>query len=98
MKTVGNLLRELREEKKLLLREVAAKISIDTAVLSKIEKSKRLPTKEQIQMLGEFFESNKDEIIIAWLSDKIYYEIQNEAFALKAMQLAEERLKYMTTK
>jgi len=36
----------------------------------------------------------KKVIIIAWLSDKLVYEVQDEKFALQAMQVAEEKIKY----
>lgn len=98
LKSVGYILRELREKKGLLLREVGAKLSIDPAILSKIEQGKRMPTKEQIKVLGNFYKSQQSEIKIAWLSDKIFYEVQDEFFALEAMQVAEEKIKYLTIK
>src|SRR5680860_254388 len=46
-KTTGEILREKREKKGLLLRQVAAMLDIDTAILSKIERSERKASKEQ---------------------------------------------------
>ncbi len=94
LKTIGTILRELRESKGLLLREVGAKLSLDPTVLSKIEQDKRMPTKEQVKSLANFYKDQKNEVIIAWLSDKLYYEVQNEDLALRAMQVAEEKIKY----
>lgn len=94
MKTIGTILRELREEKGLLLREVGAKLSLDPTILSKIEQGKRMPTKEQINALADFYFDKKNEVIIAWLSDKLYYEVQDEDLALQAMQVAEEKIIY----
>ncbi len=94
LKTIGNTLRELREEKGLLLREVGAKLSLDPTILSKIEQDKRMPTKEQVKALGDFYKHQKNEVIIAWLSDKLFYEVQFESLALEAMQVAEEKIKY----
>lgn len=94
MKTIGATLRELREEKGLLLREVGAKLSLDPTILSKIEQDKRMPTRIQVKALADFYKDQKNEIIIAWLSDKLYYEVQDEDLALKAMQVAEEKIKY----
>lgn len=94
MKTIGTTLRDLREAKKLLLREVGAKLSLDPTILSKIERGKRMPTSEQIMALAEFYKDYKNELIIAWLSDKLYYEVQNEDFALQALQAAEGKIKY----
>jgi len=94
LKTIGNILKELREEKGLLLREVGAKLSIDPTILSKIEQDKRMPTKEQVKALGEFYKKQRNEIIIAWLSDKLVYDVKDEELALQAMQVAEEKIKY----
>ena len=55
-KLVGELLREKREEKGLLLRHVSAELDIDTAILSKIERSERKATKEQIVKLAEILD------------------------------------------
>ncbi len=75
MKTTGEIIREKRESMKLLLRQVAAKLDIDTAILSKIERGERKPNREQILMLAEILELNKNELIIQFLSEKIACEI-----------------------
>jgi HTH-type transcriptional regulator, competence development regulator len=80
LKTIGTTLRELRETKGLLLREVGAKLSLDPTILSKIERDERMPTREQVKALADFY--------------KLYYEVQNEDLALQAMQVAEEKIKY----
>jgi transcriptional regulator with XRE-family HTH domain len=49
LKSIGEIIRELREQKSLLLRQVAAEIEIDQALLSKIERNERMPTKEQVK-------------------------------------------------
>ena len=94
MKTIGTTLRELREVKGLLLREVGAKLSLDPTILSKIERDERMPTKEQVKSLADFYKDQKNEVIIAWLSDKLVYEVRDESLALQAMQVAEEKIKY----
>ena len=98
LKTIGTTLRELREAKGLLLREVGAKLSLDPTILSKIEQDKRMPTKEQVKSLANFYKDQKNEVIIAWLSDKLYYEVQDEDLALQAMQVAEKKIKYNKNK
>ena len=94
MKTIGTTLRELREEKGLLLREVGAELSLDPTILSKIEQDKRMPTRVQVKALAAFYKDQKNEIIIAWLSDKLYYEVLDEDLALQAIKVAEEKIKY----
>ena len=41
-KTIGEILRENREKKGMLLRQVSAKLAIDTVILSKIERDERI--------------------------------------------------------
>jgi ribosome-binding protein aMBF1 (putative translation factor) len=47
LKTIGTTLRELREAKGLLLREVGAKLSLDPTILSKIEQDKECRQKSK---------------------------------------------------
>jgi len=98
LKTIGTILRELREAKGLLLREVGAKLSLDPTILSKIERDERMPTSEQATALSNFYKEQKNDVIIAWLSDKLAYEVQDEDLALEAMKMAEEKVKYAKTK
>ena len=93
-KTIGEILRELRDGKDLLLREVGAKLSIDPTILSKIERDERMPTKEQLKALADFYKEQKNEVIIACLSDKLVHEVENEDLALQAMIVAEGKLKF----
>ena len=93
-KTIGEILRELREGKDLLLREVGAKLSIDPTILSKIERDERMPTKEQVKALADFYKEQKNDVIIAWLSDKLVHEVENEDLGLQAMIVAEGKLKF----
>jgi transcriptional regulator with XRE-family HTH domain len=94
-KLVGELLREKREEKGLLLRHVSAELDIDTAILSKIERSERKATKDQILKLAEILDLNKDDLIVQYLSEKILYEIKGEELGEKALKVAEQKMKYI---
>jgi ribosome-binding protein aMBF1 (putative translation factor) len=48
MSNFGSLIRTAREDKGLFLRQVAAELDIDQAIISKFERNERKPTKEQI--------------------------------------------------
>ncbi len=93
--TFGEKLRKLRDEQVLPLRKVAAIADIDAAILSKIERGQRKPTREQVVKLAEYFKVNEDDLLVAWLSDKLVYELADEQNALKALQVAEEKVKYI---
>ena len=92
--TTGELIREKREMKGFLLREVSTQIGIDTAILSKIERGERKATREQIIKLADILEIDKGLILTQYLSEKILYEIQNEDFGMEALKVAEKTIKY----
>lgn len=97
-KSTGEILREKREEKGLLLRQVAAKLDIDTAILSKIERSERKASKEQIIKLSEILDLKEEDLLVQFLSEKILYEIKDEEFGQKALKVVEQRMKYINKK
>ena len=94
---MDKLCENCENRKGLLLREVGAALSLDPTLLSKIERNDRMPTKEQVNSLSEFYEDKKNEVIIAWLSDKLVYEVRDEDLGLAAMKVAEEKIEYLKT-
>jgi len=93
--TVGEKLRELREQNDLPLRKVAAHIDIDVAILSKMERGERKLTKDVVLKLANLYQYDADELLVLFLSDKILYEIKDEELGGKALKVAEERVKYL---
>ena len=98
MSTLGEILRQLRDNKQLLLREVAAELKMDTALLSKFERNDRKPNKAQIMAFARFYEVSPNELLVAWLSDKIALDIQNEDFAKQALKEAEKKVDFLKKK
>ncbi len=96
MDSLGDTIRKLREEEELPLRTVAAFLDIDQAILSKIERGHRKPTREQVVKLAGYFKVKENDLLVAWLSDKLVFELEDEEVALKALQVAEEKVKYIT--
>ncbi len=95
LKTTGEIIRGKREQKGLLLRQLAAFIDVDIAILSKIERGERKPTREQIIKIAELLGLNKDEFLIQYLSEKIAYEISEEDNALEVLREAESKIEYL---
>lgn len=87
MNYLGVRLRELREKKGLLLRQVAAQLDIDTALLSKIERGERRPQKEVVQKVSLILGIKPDELITLWLADKVNDVIEDEPMAAHALKL-----------
>lgn len=96
MESLGETIRKLREEKQLPLRAVAAVLGFDLAILSKIERGQRKPTREQVVKLAGYFKVKENDLLVAWLSDKLVYEVEDEEMGLKALQVAEEKVQYIT--
>ncbi|MBN2747547.1 MAG: nucleotidyltransferase domain-containing protein [Bacteroidales bacterium] len=94
MQNIGELIRTLREKEGYPLRKVAAYLDIDQAVLSKIERGQRKLTKEQVIKLANFFNYSEKELLVAFFSDQIIYEIGQEEYAKDALKAAEEKIEY----
>ena len=98
MDTIGERIRQLRKEQGLLIREVAAKLSMDTALLSRIERGERIPKKDQVLKLAKLFKADKDEFLILYLSDKVVSEVKKEGLAPEALKAAEVKVKNLNRK
>ena len=98
MQNIENLIRTLREKEGYPLRKVAAFLDIDQAILSKIERGQRKLTKKQVIKLADFFNYSEKEMLIAFLSDRILYEIGDDAYAKEALKVAEEKIEYKAFK
>lgn len=94
------LLKNAREQKGLKTREVAQLLAIDQALISKFENGSRKPTKDQIAKLSTLLGIDYETLIIAWLKEKILFEIGKDEFALKAMNMVREEIqnRYITVK
>lgn len=94
--TFGEYIRKLREQKHLLLREVASQMDTDTALLSKIERGTRKARKEQVEALATALNENKNELIKIWMADKIVDMIMYETNSEEILKIAEEKIKKLT--
>ncbi|MFV8376098.1 Fic family protein [Flavobacterium sp. LB1P71] len=88
------LLKNARELKGFKTREVAQLSGIDQALISKFESGTRKPTRDQVLKLAALLEIDLETIMVAWLKEKILYEIGQDEFALKALQVSEEEIRY----
>ncbi len=98
-RTFGETVKKLREEKQLPLREVAEALGIDTSMLGKIEKNNRKPTKQLIGKIANYFKVSGKDLIVAFLSDEIAYQVLNEEdLSNEIFKVAEEKVKYFKIK
>lgn len=62
MKTLGDRIRELREERDLTLRDVAAELDVSASFISDIELGRRDPSDERIRQLARILGTTQDEL------------------------------------
>ena len=88
----GERLRQLRENRGLLLRELAALVEIDTALLSKIERSNRVATRQQVISFAKAFKMESQDLEKLWLADQVVQLVKNETNAADILELAQNQL------
>lgn len=98
MHKFGALVRLKREENEMLLRHLAAKLDVDTALLSKIERGERIAKRKHVDELIKILSLNKSTATSLWLADQLYTIISDEDEAISALHVAEEQVKYNRTK
>lgn len=90
----GQKVRELRDKKNILLRQIAAHLEVDTALISKLEKGYRNPSKEQVIKIAEFLNIEPDDLLILWLADKVESVVASDKnLASNAMNIVKNKMK-----
>lgn len=80
MNSFGEYLRNRREQLGLPLRKVAAELDIDTSILSKIERSERMATKEMLPTLAKTLDIQEKEIQIEFIQSTVLSELGDLEF------------------
>ncbi len=87
----GTKIRSLREAQGLMQRHVAYHLDIDSPMLSNVERGERKARREWIPKLAQLLKTNEDELLIAWLPDRIQELVQDE-------KVAKDTIKTVATK
>ena len=90
--TLGEMLRQLREENNLMQREVGAVIEVDGALISKVENNEKPINREHLKKLSAFFQIDEEILQLLWLADKIRNIIKDEPLGLKALNYTHTKL------
>ena len=85
--TLGDKLRQLRDEKNLMQREVGAVIEVDGAFISKVENNEKPINRKHLTTLSKFFKMHEDELQTLWLAAKIRLIIKEEKLGKEAIQI-----------
>lgn len=85
-------IKQLREERQLPQRQLAAELQIDTATYCKIERGDRFPKREQVVMLAKLLEAESNALLSLWLADRIMKTIDGDELAREALMIVEQKI------
>ena len=81
-------IRQLREERKLLQRHLAAVLDMDTPMFSKIERGERPAKRTQVIAIAKILTTDENELLTLWLADKLTEVLDDEKeLAEKALEI-----------
>ncbi len=95
--TFGEYIRLLRNDKELTLTQLAAKLDLDSANLSKIENGKRDFDEKRLPKLAKIFKLNLTELRNEYITDQIGKHIYETNCTKQLLQVAEEKAEYRRT-
>lgn len=84
-------IKELRIEKQMPQRILAAALNIDTATYCKIEKGERKVKREQVEIIAYVLNTDTNELIKLWFADKIYDIVSGESNAQDILDVVNEK-------
>ncbi|WP_138435169.1 helix-turn-helix domain-containing protein [Winogradskyella algicola] len=85
--SLGKRLKELRESKGFMQREVGAIIDVDGAFISKIESGEKPINRNHLKKLSSFFQINEKELQVLWLADKVNNVLKDEPYKNQVIEL-----------
>ena len=91
----GGFIKNLRLENNLTLTQLAAKLDLDSANLSKIENGKRDFDEKRLVLLAIAFNIEIDELKKEYYADLIAQKIYNSECSQEILMVAEEKVKYL---
>lgn len=94
----ANKIKQLREERQLLQRQLASALEIDTPMYSKIERGDRPAKREQVVLIAKLLNTNEKELLTLWLADQIFSLIEDKKeLATNALSIVLKNLKNETS-
>lgn len=91
----GEHIRQLREQNNLLLRHLASELDIDTAMMSKIERSERKAKREYIPLLAKLLKASVTELQTLYMADQIIELLDEEDNPQAILDAAEKEINQM---
>ena len=89
---LGSRIKELREKKGLVQRQLAAELEVDTPMYSKIERGERKAKREHVEKLATLLQTDKEELLTLWLAGQVYEIVKDELVAKAAIKYVEQKI------
>ncbi len=96
--TFGEYIRKLRTENEFTLTQLAAKLDLDSANLSKIENGKREFDEKRLVKLASIFDLEFDKLKAEFYSDFIAKKLYDTNCNNEVFVLAEQKIEYLKQK
>lgn len=96
--TFGEYIKRLRVEKKLTLTQLAAKLDLDSANLSKIENNKREFDEKRLELLANVFNLDLAQLRTEFFSYIIAKKVYENNCDRETLILAEQKVEYLKSK
>lgn len=96
--TFGEYIKRLRSENGFTLTQLAAKLDLDSANLSKIENNKREFDERRLTLLSKVFDLDIAKLRTEFFSDFIAKKIYENNCDEETLALAEEKVAYLKSK
>jgi len=101
MKSLGELIKELREKENMTQRRLAYELDLDVSVLSRIENENKFPKKridEIIKIVSRIFSMSETYLKEVYLSDEITSILAYEEDYENILRVSEEKIHYVRNK
>lgn len=85
-------IKQLRDDKQMPQRQLAAALEIDTATYCKIERGDRRAKREQVITLANLLKTDREELLTLWLADQIYSVVKDEENAQKVLDIVHDSI------
>lgn len=95
---LGEKLKELREAKGFVQRQVAAELQVDTAYVSKMEHNEKPVGRNHLKRLSKLYNIPESELLPIWLANKVLQIVEKEQYGKKALDIVVKKFKNEKTK
>ena len=78
---------------RILQRQVAAELEVDTAYISKMENNDKPVSKSHLGALAKVYELSESELMPYWLGEKVLNVLENNEHSIQAINLVLNNIK-----